>query len=79
LFLAISFARADQPNDIRARTVCVDDHEHPKPCTEPEQHESILGLRVLGIGDQQRLVIQKDRLCLRERDPVRARFAAALT
>ena len=59
-------------------TVCVDDHEHPKPCTEPEQHESILGLRVLGIGDQERLVIQKDRLCLRERDPVLASVRSRL-
>jgi hypothetical protein len=49
--------RADYPDHRSTLANAVADEEHPQPCAEAQQDEPILGLRMVGILDDQGIFV----------------------
>ena len=56
----------------------VDDHQDPQGAAEPDEDETFLAVRVVGIRDDETLGILEDRTGLVEADPVLAEIGGCL-
>src|SRR5262249_59575026 len=68
----------DDANGRVVLQVGVTHDQRPQACAKPQEHEAVLGVRVIRVGDQERFVIQEYRLRLGERDAVLPGIGSAL-
>jgi len=72
------FSGGDDANDTAARPIAVGDNQHPEWGAQAKEREAILIVRMIGIIEQDGLLVGKGRSGLIERDAVLANVLSGL-
>lgn len=70
--LGIGAPSRDYPNHVAARPNTMTDYQRPKPAAQSQENKSLFLLRMVGVGDQKRVLVEEYRLRLFKRNTVLA-------
>ena len=76
--MAIRLARGNKPHHVTAVPLTVHHDQHPQRGAKAQEDVALLADGVIGVRQQQGLLIFEDRLGLRERDAVLAKVLCGL-